>query len=206
MILIVVIIVGLLSWRNTYAYLSSVFEIKGNIITSAASTNPGENLHVVINEVSPVGSSSADWVELYNPTESSVNVSGWTIGDNKGPVTIPAASEIPSGGYAIITTKSPNVPSIPDGVVDIQLNSSTIGGTGGLAVGGDELHLSDGSKVIDEMSWGSDKSVFDASNLTLTSSSTQTIQRIPNGQDTNSASDWKLEPPTMGTANKEGSS
>lgn len=37
--------------------------------------------HVVINEIYPSPSSGSEWVELYNPTGSPVDVTGWTIAD-----------------------------------------------------------------------------------------------------------------------------
>jgi hypothetical protein len=197
---------GFMSYKFTHAYFTAsavsaenTFKTAESFATPSATLTPTPD-HVVINEVSPVGSSSADWVELYNPTNSAVNVSSWTIADNNGsPNTIPTSPQIPSKGYAIITTDNPTVLAIPNGVIKIQLTSGTIGGAGGLAAGGDKIVLNNGTNDIDKVSWGSDPSVFSEIGVP---SGDQTIQRIPNGQDTNTASDWKLSTPTLGGVNQ----
>lgn len=76
--------------------------------TSAAGANPG---HVVINEVLASNSRSdydedfgeySDWVELFNPTASDVDLGGWYISDDKadpGKWQIPGNTIIPASGY-----------------------------------------------------------------------------------------------------------
>ena len=51
-----------------------------------------------------------EWIELFNPTEESIDVSGWMIADEKETDTLQADSihgdgttSIPPGGYALIT-------------------------------------------------------------------------------------------------------
>ena len=68
--------------------------------------------HVVINEIetNPPGDDSklvAEWVELYNPTQNTVDTSGWTIGATTGIksiLKIPDGTKIPSGGFLVYTS------------------------------------------------------------------------------------------------------
>jgi hypothetical protein len=57
-----------------------------------------------LNEVESNGGTPDDWVELYNPTTSAVDVSGWAFKDNDDTRTfrIAAGTTIPAGGYLVI--------------------------------------------------------------------------------------------------------
>ncbi|MDC1205382.1 lamin tail domain-containing protein [Candidatus Pacebacteria bacterium] len=111
---------------------------------------------VVINKVyfgeSP---STEDWVELYNPTDSPIDISEGFLCDNNSCDTLPVVPPIPSGGYALIAGSediltqvdvSPEVILIlvPDGMVG-----------DGLTEEGDmlELRLS-GDELVDQLNWG----------------------------------------------------
>jgi hypothetical protein len=70
--------------------------------------------HVVINEVdiNPPGDDSAsptEWVELYNPTSSDVDIGGWQIASTtvlKQTLTIPAGTIIESGQFITYSYKT----------------------------------------------------------------------------------------------------
>ena len=60
---------------------------------------------VVINEVESNGGTPGDWVELYNPTTSAVDISGWGFRDNDTThvfYRIPAGTSIAPGGYFLV--------------------------------------------------------------------------------------------------------
>lgn len=65
--------------------------------------------HVIINEaeLNPPGTDTGnEWVELYNPTASAVNIGGWkisTFAGNRVTVTIATGTSIPAGGYYVVT-------------------------------------------------------------------------------------------------------
>jgi hypothetical protein len=69
--------------------------------------------HVVINEVdtNPSGDDSkfiSEWVELYNPTDDDVDLSGWSIASTtifKKTLTIPDGTIISSGGFLTFTNE-----------------------------------------------------------------------------------------------------
>lgn len=79
----------------------------GPFVTSTTVTKGAPNdcsVSVVINEVESNGGVPGDWVELYNPGPSAVNLSGWLFRDNDDSraYTLPAGSIIPAGGYLVL--------------------------------------------------------------------------------------------------------
>jgi hypothetical protein len=157
----------------------------------------------VINEVYyHVGSGKGndpknEWVEIYNPTDSGINISGWKICDGQSCDTIPASTPIPAKGFAVITDKASTWDkwsSIPSEAIKIVLVSA-IGN--GLANAGDRVILKNASEeVIDAMSYGNDTTYFE---LPL-SGKGKSLARIIKGYDTNSATDWIINAtPNPGT-------
>lgn len=118
---------------------------------------------VLINEVEydpPQSGPDADfeWVEIYNPTDNTIELQGWTIADNHGNDPIPSLT-LPAEGFAVIAateegfyTNSPDF----DGIV-VFLEDGRIGNR--LNNDGDCLILKDSlGNVIDALSYGSDSS------------------------------------------------
>jgi beta-lactamase superfamily II metal-dependent hydrolase len=63
------------------------------------------NLHVVINEIAWSGSASNtndEWIELYNPTSSTVSLTGWKIVSDGGTRIYNLSGSIPAGGYFLV--------------------------------------------------------------------------------------------------------
>ena len=84
---------------------------------------------LVLNEVESSGD-AADWVELYNPTQTVIDAAGLVIADNSEPkTTIAASSPVPAGGYLVVET-------------------SGLGGADSA-----RLFAADGTTLIDETSW-----------------------------------------------------
>ncbi len=98
---------------------------------------------IVINEVawSGTGASTSDeWIELYNTTNSSIELTNWTLGDG-GDVNIPLSGTIPAHGYYLLERTDDNT------VSDIAADKIY---TGGLSNSGEILTLRDNaSNVID---------------------------------------------------------
>jgi len=160
--------------------------------------------HLVVNEVYyHIGTGKGkdpdnEWVEIYNPTDSEVNISGWKICDGNSCDTIPTSSPIPSKGFAVITYKSSTWdkwPSIPSEAIKIVLDSAV--GKNGLENAGDRVILKNASdSVIDAMSYGNDTTYFELS----VSGKGKSLARIIKGYDTNSATDWIINAtPNPGT-------
>lgn len=90
-----------------------------NFSTTSGGLTPGANTTsfaaqcadaIVINEFSPdpgfndgVG---GEWIELYNPTNASVDLSCWIITDGEYVVTIPSGKSIAAGAYFLIGTST----------------------------------------------------------------------------------------------------
>lgn len=80
---------------------------QGRVLTQAAQAQIAA--HVVINEVelNPPGNDTGnEWVELYNPTPTMIDLTGWTLQTTHGrtvTVAIPQGSQIAPNGYYIVT-------------------------------------------------------------------------------------------------------
>lgn len=163
-------------------------------LTPTPTTSP---THLIINEVFVDGNEKKEWVELYNSTPSSINVSGWKIEDNYSTDTFPTVSPIPANGYAVIIPHNSNVNGIPTEAITIELGDNYIGN--GLADTGDRLTLKNASDAtIDNMSYGTDTTIF---NLAAPGNN-KSLARNPNGTDTNTAGDWNRNAtPSIGVSN-----
>jgi Tol biopolymer transport system component len=92
-----------------------ISDIQINNIDGTATINiqPYTPLSVVINEIAWMGtkaSSTNEWMELYNPTNASIDLSGWKIQDVDGnTIVIPTGKIIQAGGYFLLERSSDNV-------------------------------------------------------------------------------------------------
>ena len=121
--------------------------------------------HLSINEImyNPECSDSYnEWIELYNPTNYSINLSGWSITDNYEEDSIEPDFDhgngslmIPPSGYAIITdhgTKAYENFTIPDNVIPLYVDDKGIGN--GLGNHGDKLVLKNSfNETVDSVEW-----------------------------------------------------
>ncbi|MBI4128600.1 MAG: lamin tail domain-containing protein [Parcubacteria group bacterium] len=144
--------------------------------------------HIVVNEFMPrpsggeTGSAGlphdGEWVELFNPTGVSVDVTGWVLYDNDNahalPITVartdPANLTIPSGGFLVVYR---------DGDSDFNLNNS----------GGDSVRLFNGFI-------GSGGTLVDSHTYTVNAAVDKSFARIPDG-----SANWIDPPGTPGGPN-----
>jgi hypothetical protein len=184
----------------------SAFE--AHIISVRATINDGIANHIVINEVyydvdsreacGPVEQDPQnEWIELYNPTENWVDISGWIIEENLSSGFIPPSSLIPSGGFAIIAQDSSTWQfwNIPDKAIKIELGEK-IGN--GLANDGDRVILKDRQgNIVDQMSYEGDTNVWNPAPPLNGEGNPydlpdgHSLGRDPDGFDTDKASDFK---------------
>lgn len=137
-----------------------------------------------------------EWVELYNGTQGTVDVSGWTIADNSASSTLPAGSSIPAGGFAIVTPTSQtrDLWLLPNNVRFFF--TGTIFGNG-LQLEGDRVALRNTSgSTVDAVSWGSDRTMMNPS--ATTTAYGQSLTRIQLTNDTDAAVDWAARSPSPG--------
>lgn len=202
---------GIFSYRITMGFFSDTETSTNNVFTAAAAfptptPTPCVSTvdHIVMNEISSDGAAKKEWVELFNPTCNSIDVSGWRIADkiannNGQDDTFPTVSSIPPNGFAVVVTNNTEVIGIPVSAITITLTSANIGS--GLNDGGDEVYIKNGSNtVIDKMSYGDETAVFPSPPPAPTAS--QSLARSPNGVDTDTAADWAIDStPSIGVSN-----
>jgi hypothetical protein len=198
LVLVVVLSVG--KYKGTKAYFNDTATSFTNTFTTAESFSSSvpsiSPSHVLINEVFPSGGSDSEWVELFNPTNSSIDLTGWKLHDNatnaelfKGSILLPA------GGYAVVVASGSAL--IVSGSTRIETQTVTIGNR--LSNDDDSLRLlTPDNNEIDALSWGADQSIFSG---IATPSASQSIRRIPNGQDNDNANDWQVGIPSIGVSN-----
>jgi len=101
---------------------------------------------VVINEVAWMGSEiswSDEWIELYNNTDSSINLEGWTLKADDGTPEIILSKIIPANGFYLLERTD------DDTVPDITADQTY---TGALSNNGEHLKLFDNqNNLIDEV-------------------------------------------------------
>ena len=193
---------------GTAAFFSDTVQSSGNVFQAADSFRQLKINEVYYNVGAGCGNEGDnpnpdEWVELYNPTSTGINLKNWTLTDNSSTTIIHSASKIiPAGGFALISkdaktwTESVGCWSPPEGVV-IVITGQKIGN--GLDNTGDRLILKDNTGApIDAVSWGTDFSQLNPSGPTVTDG--HSIERSPLGTDTDTASDWSDNPaPSPGT-------
>ena len=172
------------------------------ISTSPASPTPSPIAnHLVINEVyydadagHLIGGNEnrSEWVEIYNPTSSSINIKGWQLLDNTSSETCPDLN-IPSGGFLIIAgaTSSAELKSVwsslPNSVLFVSASGQEIGN--GLADSGDRVILKDNNdNIVDQMSYGTDTTAFSPACPDVAEG--HSLERNPIGKDTDTAGDF----------------
>ncbi|MFX1283972.1 MAG: lamin tail domain-containing protein [Promethearchaeota archaeon] len=124
----------------------------------------------------------AIWIELYNPTSSAVDLSGWKISTSSYSFTLPplVSRNISAKGYFVIAKNSATINSLYSITPDIEKSDFT------LSTVGDTLTLEHSGTIVDEVSWGFAAQI---QGYDLTANN-QTIRRL-NLHDTDSGDDWE---------------
>jgi len=177
---------------GTAAYLSDTANSTNNTFTAA----PIFTNHLVINEVmfdppntNACGSENdAEWVEIYNPTGSPVNLDTWSVGDGNFTDNLPNVS-LPAGGFAVVSdctqASFTSIWALPEGTIYIEL-SSAIGN--GLNNGGEHMRLFNSVTLVDDMSYGSNTNAFSPSVPAPVAD--HSVERDPDGVDTDTVADF----------------
>lgn len=116
-------------------------------------TQPNNNVPVIINEIGWMGTEVAqtgqygEWLELYNPSNNQVDLSGWKILVS-GELLLNLSGTINPGQYFLIERVTP---SSPDPIIDIPGDMAVSFGSGGLNNNGDRIELIDSSGTISDL-------------------------------------------------------
>jgi len=132
---------------------------------------------------------NAEYVELYNPTDTAVDASLLSIGSGGSPVQLPADASIPAGGYLVLIN-SEGAPALRNqgvNVAEINLPS--------LTNAGDLITILRGGSVLQEIaytdSWYNDPEREDGG---------YSIEYVGGGADAGCSGSWKAsEDPSGGT-------
>ena len=120
--------------------LGGIGQVEGMMGETAVIAAP---LDVIISEVAWGGTSASytsdEWIELYNNTNSAINLLGWTLNIASQSITISLQGTIPANGFYLLErTDDTTVSNIPADRIYI----------GGLINGGDRLYLRDNSSQM----------------------------------------------------------
>jgi len=156
--------------------LFGFFLLAGSIFPAMGQTPPTFADHVVINEIdiNPPGDDSksvSEWIELYNPTDSSVDIGGWVIASTtvlKKTMKIPVGTIIEPNKFLTYSYQSVWFTDVSETV-----------------------QLRDASGIVIDQT----PSISDLKN------DVTSWQRIFDGVDTDSSSDWKFVSSTAGSTN-----
>jgi len=141
-----------------------------------------------------------EWVEIYNPTEESVNVKGWSVCNSESCDKLSSQDlAIPAKGYAVVAYKESTWSywNIPESAVKINLSSVIGSGLGNTA---DMVLLENAAgETVDQMNWGVADSRWNnynanvwAKGVSAASAQGKILGRSSNGYDTDSVADWKI--------------
>ncbi len=158
-----------------FLFILALVSISQLLITTNASLT-GDN--IIITEVlydAPSDDATQEWFELFNPTDTSVDLAGWTIEDNYD--TYDLSGIVPAEGYYVVAKQTAAFNSL------YGFNPDLDGLTLALGNSGDLLTLyDDESTLVDSVAW--EKSGWPISAVDTT------IRRI-SLLDTDSYSDWE---------------
>lgn len=133
---------------------------------------------VIINEVAWAGTTSSlpndEWIELYNVSNATINITGWTLRAADGTPSITLNGTIPAGGYFLLERDDDNT------VSDIPADQIY---TGELSNSGEALTLRDGANQVIDTANGNGGSWPKGSNSTY-----ETMERV--GTSSESDSSW----------------
>ena len=100
------LIIGFLSFRFSLSYFSDTAQSTNNVLSASSEFPTQVADHVVISEIQlHGGNANQDFIELYNPKNTSEDLSGWELrlkdaaGTDSSIILIPSGKSIPAHGF-----------------------------------------------------------------------------------------------------------
>lgn len=192
---------GFVVFGITQAFFSDNETSFDNTITTASSFNreepAGGTESLVINEVYydpdedhevEGGPIDSEWVEIYNPTDSTVNLKDWKIADSITERVISSTDRNLGPGEFVILARADDVRAIWGIAVEKFIPIGARIGSG-LNNEGDSVILKNNEgSVVDQLSYGDDTTILDPS--IPDAADGHSIERDPDGVDTDSPADF----------------
>lgn len=138
-----------------------------------------------------------EWLEIYNPGTSSVNLKNWKLRDDSGITrTIHANANLGSGKFALVSKDASTWSYWIENSQALKINLGQQIGDG-LGNKGDHVFLINPSgQIVDAVAWQMDTQVWDPAVATV--SAGISIERLTPGFDNDVMGDWLGHPPTPG--------
>lgn len=157
-----------------------------------------EFLYDVVSGGAQGAETTNEWVEIYNPTGSPVDLMNWEIGDGSSNDVISTESLMLAPGAYLVIANATNTADFWDfsEVTVVYLENAIT--SGGLANTGDEVRLFDETLAeVDAVSYGNNTDALDPA--VTGGSNGNSIERTDHSVDTDTAADWgENETPTPG--------
>lgn len=144
--------------------------------------------HVLISQVyyDTIGTDSIEeFVDLYNPMASAVDLTGWSLADNAGTWTLPPGTTIGAGAYLTIARDQAGFSALFGFDPDVTGMTLSLNNTG------DKLDLVDNTAALqDHVAWES----FEAG-WSVAAGTGASIERVDLSNDTDTVNDWGVTSP-----------
>lgn len=137
----------------------------------------------VISEVmyDPPGTESAEeWLELYNPTGSAINLTGWSLKDNTGTWSFPGGTSLPAGGTLTVARDAAGFQALYGFAPDVSGLTLSLANTADLV-----LLVDPKGNAVSKVAWGNAKP-----NWSLSTAQNTTLERCPADRDRFTRLDW----------------
>lgn len=153
---------------------------------------------VVINEIQVAGQSTKDeFIEIYNPTSSNINLTGWRLskktksGNEYNLLTSFPDVIIPAGGYLTVAHNEYT------GSVDLNYSTSQSLADNNTLI----LYSDSGDTIVDLVGWG-EAAIYEGSGATINPEASKSLSR-QNSDTDNNIDDFIIQAPTPGQANQQ---